>query len=309
MIDPNSAPDTAHDSTRERAATALRNALAHERVVTRGALQALPNLLGGGEGLLGQDVVARVAGMTGSLAHRLTGQLSDKPDPERERAIAARLAREPDVLAYLQALALEFRVGQRLFRDHALDPVASPTLSEFVGSGEPALSSIVAAVLAAQARFCGYMAAMELPIGELPAELFHAAIACAQSESERPFPADARKSYVEADGRLSLLDQLATALLGQDGHPPDLRRDGLALFLSRIAMKSGHDRADLVLSLSSRDSLAFALVLLAADLQPTEAARQFALICPEARLPGGLWETTAAKARSLLETPAEGAGA
>ena len=286
----------------------LRAALAHgDRMVARSG-PALQHMLAAQERSLVSDaVVAQVGGMLADLARQMAEARGSSQDASTADEIAGQLSQLGGLRAHCQALALEWRLALRLEAELALDPVLSPVLQELVGVGGFETGGLAMAALTAQARFAQAQRRMELPLGELPAELFHAALqtACevpSADDAEGAGRADARlrASYDEGASRLALLARL----VGAD-HPAAVRElnvedAGVALWLSALSARSGETREQTACAASDPLLGRLLLTMRAAGLAPAEAERQALRTQPDAELPRGLEEIGTREAAQWL---------
>ncbi|MFN5779780.1 MAG: hypothetical protein ACK44O_09970, partial [Novosphingobium sp.] len=95
-------------------------------------------------------------------------------DPAAVDQVIATLVERAALLNHIHAQALEFQLGERLQARIALDPVLSPLLQALIASPDSTTAASAMALLAAQARYVQAQRRMQLPVGELPADLFHA---------------------------------------------------------------------------------------------------------------------------------------
>ena len=271
---------------------------------------ALQHLLATQErSLVSEAVVAQVGGMLADLARQLVearGIPQNAPSARVE--IAAQLSRSADLRAHGHALALEWRMALRLEADLALDPILSPALQILVSeSGGGDAGGLAMAALAAQARFAQAQRRMQLPLGELPAELFHAALQIARqfpssAESDDADRADAllRSSYDEGAGRLALLARLSDIDLPAANQVLHVDAAGVALWLSALAARSGESRKQTACAASDPLLGRLLLTMRAAGLGSAEAERQALLVQPDALLPRGLQDIGTREAAQWL---------
>jgi hypothetical protein len=276
----------------------LRTALARGELAHARSAPALQHLLAAPElSLLEEAVVAQVRGMIVDLAR----QLGEARSGERplgsvlHEAILARLLLEGGLRAHCQALALEWRLAQRLEAEFALDSVLSPLLQNWVAAGDPAAGSLAMAALAAQARFAQAQRRMQLPLAELPAELFHAALEAARevlgdhlADAARLADAQQRSDYEEGTTRLALLARLASGAGAQTASSLTIEEAGVALWLTTLAARSGESRDRTACAAADPNLGRLLLTLRAAGATPAEAERQALRVQPDAVLPSGL---------------------
>ena len=287
----------------------LRAALANgDRMVARSG-PALEHMLAAPErSLVSEAVVAQVGGMLADLSRQLVearGTLRDTPW-EREE-FTEHLARSANLRAHCQALALEWQLALRLETDLLLDPVLSPILNALIGEGGAEAGGLAMAALAAQARFAQAQRRMELPLAELPGELFHLVLQAAreipftgQDDSANHADARLRASYNEGATRLALLARLADIDLPAAIHALHMEKAGVALWLSALATRSGESREQTACATSDPQLGRLLLTMRAAGLGPAEAERQALYAQPDAMLPRGLQEVGTREAAQWL---------
>lgn len=274
----------------------LRAALARgDRLAARSA-PALHRLLEAEDRrLLDEAIVAQVGGMIADLA----AQLSNDDGAGLREAL---LALEP-LRMHCHALALEWRLALRLEADRALDPVLSAVLRSLVAAGQPSTAPLAMAALAAQARFAQAQRRMQLPLRELPAELFHATLLAAREVLPENF-ADheqrLRSEFDEGVGRLALLARLAREVVASNAQVLAVDEAGAALWLSALAQQAGEGRDRTCYAAADPQFGRLLLTLRAAGLAPGEAERQALLIEPNAALPRGLHDVGTREAAQWL---------
>jgi hypothetical protein len=282
----------------------LRAALARGDRVHASSAPALQYLLAApDQSLIGEAVVAQVRGMLADLARRLVATRSAaRPHPGAQEAVLARLSLAPELRAHCQALALEWRLARMLEGELAIDPVLSPLLQGWIEGPDAATGSLAMAALAAQARFAQAQRRMELPLAELPAELFHAALAAARDAlgDESAGDAELRASYDEAASRLALLARLAREAGAQTARVLNLEDAGVALWLSALAARSGESRDRTACAAADPHLGRLLLTLRAAGAAPAEAERQALRVQPDAELPRGLEDVGTREAAQWL---------
>ena len=282
----------------------LRAALARGDLVHASSAPALQHLLAApDQSLIGEAVVAQVRGMLTDLARQLAATGSPaRPRPGAPEAVLARLSLDPELRAHCQALALEWRLARTLEGELAIDPVLSPLLQGWIGEADAATGSLAMAALAAQARFAQAQRRMELPLAELPAELFHAALAAARDAlgDESAGDAGLRASYDEAASRLALLARLAREAGAQTARVLNLEDAGVALWLSALAARSGESRDRTACAAADPHLGRLLLTLRAAGAAPAEAERQALRVQPDAELPRGLEDVGTREAAQWL---------
>ena len=285
----------------------LRAALARGDSVHARSAPALHHLLiAPDHSLIGEAVVAQVRGMIADITRQLVETRSARDfSTASHDAVLARLLGEAELRAHCQALALEWRLAQRLEAELAIDPVLSPLLQAWVAQGDAATGSLAMAALAAQARFAQAQRRMELPLAELPAELFHAVLAVAREIA----PGDAaearlRSNYDEATSRLALLARLAREAASQTPKALGIEEAGVSLWLSVLAGRSGEDRDRTACAAADPHLGRLLLTLRAAGMVASEAERQALRVQPDAELPRGLEDIgTREAAQWLADAP------
>jgi hypothetical protein len=286
----------------------LRDELARESRVLGSVVPVLRHLLASeGQRLVNDAILARVRGMLSDLAAQLiaAGAGHDPslryPDGDASQgrdALAEALAGDAALLAHCHALAAESQLAERLHQHHGIDPVLSPLLQELIASDEPVIAELAMSALAAQSRFIQSQRRMELPLGELPAELFHSLTASHVHDAGAARLLQA--TYDEGAGRLGLLARLVSAMRRGAIAALALDHAGLALFASALATLSREPREQAVMACQEGQGARLALALRSAGAGPEAIARQFLLIDPAARAPQGLADITPERARMLL---------
>ena len=270
------------------------------------------------------EIVARVRGMISHVARQLLAagaEACGAADPyefaeENAGDLTEILIGNATLLAYAHALALEFQLCEKLQTRHSLDPVLSPLLEALIGSADAATAGAAMSLLAAQARFCQQQRRMELPLEELPGELFHAVLLALRGqavEQEREAVAAAemqmRGGFDESNSRLSLMTRLVVGMGNGALAALNVMHAGVPLFLTALALASGQDRAKAVLATNDRQMARFALSLCGAGLRADVVEEQFAYFHPDVALPEGFGDLTSDRAAAILaSTPAELAG-
>ncbi|MBD3728493.1 MAG: hypothetical protein IE933_02190 [Sphingomonadales bacterium] len=294
----------------------LRDELAHGDVVLGTIGPIMGHLLANHDhSLFSDEIVSRVRGMTTDVARQLLlihAEASGNPDPrgfasQQAAMLAEHLANHPPFLCHCHALALESQLAQRLERRSAIDPVLSPLLQALIASDESATASVAMAALAAQARFNQQQRRMELPLGELPGDLFHHALLSLDGflahhgTSNSPEAHQAlRGKYDESASRLGLMTRLVMAMGNGAQVALSVGHAGVALFLTTLAIASHQDRDLAVISTNDRQLARLALGLRAAGLKPKEVEEQFAYLHPEVSLPDGFDQLRSDRAAAML---------
>lgn len=274
------------------------------------------------QSLFSDEVIARVRGMIGHVARQLLfacGQADDTADPalfaaREQDGLAALLFDDVAFLAHAHALTLEAQLAEAVQRRSSIDSVLSPLLQELTASGEEQTAAAAMRVIAAQARFMQGQRRMELPLAELPGELFHKALLLLRSyacdaDSATRAEAELRSRFDESQGRIVQLTRLVMALGRKANRTLALDHAGLAIFATGLAMASGQDRNLAILSFGENQLARLALSLRAAGLGQDAVEAQFITLHPDAQLPDGFGRMTPDRAAAILgETSQQAAG-
>jgi hypothetical protein len=277
--------------------------------------------------IFSDQIVARVRGMLHDVARQLVVALAEaggERDPqagahEAAEELAGAFLENPAMLGHAHALAIEWQLTERLHTRLSLDPVLSPLVQEMISSGDPATSSSAMALLAAQARFGQNQRRMELPVTELPGDLFHAALMTMHAHAAdlpgENADADAakaeealRKRYEERRSRLGLTERLITALRGDAAKALSIEHVGAALFLTALAIGSGQDRDHIIMTTTETQLARLALSLAACGLKADAVAAQFLALHPDVDLPQGIEALLPDRAAAILAQAGEAAG-
>ena len=264
--------------------------------------------------LFNDEMIARIRGMMNHVAAQLLfaqGEAANAADraryaAERQEELAQALFEDTAFLALAHALTLEAQLTDRLQRRSGIDAVLSPLVQELAAAREVDVAALAMALLAAQARFMQHHRRMELPLGELPGDLFHRALLLLRAPGGEADPAAAeaerrlREAYDESAGRLGLLTRLVMAMGQKAIRALAIDHAGLAIFSTALAMASSQDRAIAVLSYADRQFARLALALRAAGLKQQAVEEQFLYLHPETALPDGFDMLRADRAAALL---------
>lgn len=283
--------------------TVLREELAHGDIVLGTIGPIMGHLLANHDhSLFSDEIVARVRGMSAHVARQMlevqaeTQGLDDPMDFAKGHAesLAAALVTSAHFLAHCHALALEWQLLRRLEQRSSLDPVLSPLLQSLIASDDSGTASTAMAALASQARFMRQQARMELPLGELPGDLFHHAVITWRARSDSMTndmaavaEAKLRDSYDEGSSRLGLLSRLVSGMGKGARAALSISHAGVALFLTAFATGSQQDRDLAVIATNDSQLARLALGLRAAGLKAEEVEEQFLQIHPDIALPDG----------------------
>lgn len=264
--------------------------------------------------LFSEAALAFVRGMMLDLASQLlqggalAGEGVDRRyADERQDELAAALVEDDALLAHAQALVVEADLAERLQAHDGIDAVLPPLLQELAADGDETTAALAMALLAAQARFMQYSRRMELPLGELPGDLFHAALlalrrlggASAEAAERR-----LRENYDEGASRIGLAARAVTEMRSNSGRALAVNHAGVALFVSALAMASGQGRDRVVLSFAEEHLARLGLSLRAAGLDQRTTEAQLLFLRPDRPLLEGLEQVPADRAAALLSSTA-----
>ena len=268
-----------------------------------------------GNSLLNDEIVARFRGMAADVARRLLvcqAQADEAEDVQayvetRQERLIQSLLSDVGLIRHIHALAMEGQIGERLAEENAIEPVLTPLMQALIGSSEPDTAGIAMAALAAQARFLQSQRRMELPIGELPGDLFHMALValgnCAQDAeavaSERAVET-LREHFDESFSRIGLLSRLITGMGAGAIAALNVEHSGLALFLTGLAIAANEPREVAAVSLGANQAARLALSLRAAGLEESAVLAQMLILAPDGSPPGGIEHIGAEQASWLL---------
>lgn len=267
-----------------------------------------------GPALVSDAIVARLRGMLGDLARQL---LNAGHESTRQEAIeqddidhlAGALAGNSAVIGHLYALAMEGHLTDRLEQRASLDPVLGPLLQELIASDKPATAELAMSTLAAQSRFVQSQRRMELPLAELPCELFAtvlqqfevAALAMDPSSVSRALAVLKRK-YDEGAGRIGLLARLVSSMRGGAVAALQLEHAGMALFASGLATLTRQSRDLAVFACHEGQAARLAISLRAAGLDAEAIEVQFLTLGSGGAIPADIETMAPARAQALLSS-------
>lgn len=300
----------------------LRDELAQGDAVIGTIAPILRHLLANDDhSLFNDEVVARVRGMIDHLARQVLDAVEDAQGAgarhdHGEEIIAQVVSAVVDraaLLAHVHAQALEFQLTERLQARISLDPVLSPLLQALIASPDSATAATAMALLAAQARFVQAQRRMQLPLGELPADLFHAvlqALRATEVDGEVLAKAEAalRAGYDEGRSRLGLMSRLVMGMGGGATAALAIGHAGVALFLTALSLGAGQDRDLTALAAHEGQLARLALALRAAGVRPEAIEEQFLAIHPDISLPEHFETLGADRAAALLARSFVGPG-
>jgi hypothetical protein len=308
------------EETAETVERVLRDELVRGDAMIATARPILRHLLANDDnGLFSDETIARVRGMMLDMAEQLlfaqagAADVRDRPAyiAERQDDLAQALLEDTAFLAHAHALTVEAQLIERLQGRSAIDPVLTPLVQELVASKDGGTAGLAMAVLAAQARFQQTYRRMELPLRELPGDLFHRALVLLREQAvgdDDPAAEGAerelRDGYEEGTARLGLIARLVVGM-GQSA-PRALAIDhaGLAIFATSLSMASGQPRDLVVLSFAEQQYARLALSLRAAGLKQQAVIEQFLFLHPDVALPDGFETLRADRAAALLAASA-----
>lgn len=264
-------------------------------------------------GLFSDEMIARIRGMLHHAAAQLLFSQAEAAEAldraryaaDRQDELAQALFEDADFLAHAHALTLEAQLTDRLQGRSGIDAVLTPLVQKLAAAREMDVAGLAMAVLAAQARFMQHHRRMELPLGELPGDLFHRALQLLASQGEDGPAAklaaqQLRDKYEEGAGRLGLLSRLVMTLGQKASRALAIDHAGVAIFATALAMASGQERGLTVLSFADRQFARLALALRAAGLKQQAVEEQFLFLHPETPLPNGFEVMRADRAAALL---------
>lgn len=299
----------------------LQQRLAGEDFVLSATSPILQHLLvNRDEALFSDEVIARVRGLTANIAYQLLlarALAAGEPDPAAsaiagQDALARRLVEDEEFIAHVHTQTLEAQLAESMRQRSGVDHVLSPLLQHLAASPDEKTAALAIRTIAAQARFIQQMRRMEMPLSELPGDLFHKALLAMRerdngSDGSARAEAELRASYDEANSRLGQLSRLVMSL-GRDAmRALAVDHAGLALFTTSLAMASGQQRNLVILTLGNNQCARLAVTLRAAGLRKEAVEEQFLYFHPDMHLPEGTVSlTTDSAARLLAEVQMEG---
>lgn len=255
--------------------------------------------------IFSDEIVARLRGMFQDVARQLVVALAEAAghaDPhawahQAADELAHMLAENPAFIAHFHALALEWQLTERLQARLGLDPVLPALVQERIAASEADASAAAMSLLAAQARFGQTQRRMQMPLGELPGDLFHIALVTMRAFVGDDAGGDGyalvaertlRSRFDEERGRLGLLRRVLRAMGSEASQALAVEQAGVALFISALALGSGQTREAAIMATTEVQLPRLALSLSACGLRAEAIAAQFLAIHPEVTLPEGL---------------------
>lgn len=307
---------TASQSEEAPVEVMLREALEQGDAVLDTIAPILGHLLANDDdSLFTDEIVARVRGIILHIAWQMLmaqaqAAASEAPDvfaQDNREALAANLASDRTLLMHCHALAVEWHLTLCLDQASAIDPVLSPLLQALVASDDEATAASAMTALASQARFIQHQRRMELPINELPGDLFHQALLIWRGRVDDDAGAAAdiaerglRASFDESAGRLGLLSRIVAGMGSGAMAALSVGHAGAALFITALAIASNQDRDIAALSSNNGQMARLALALRAAGMEVKAVEEQFFHIHPEVTLPDVFKLLRSDRAASML---------
>lgn len=301
---------------RDSSESSLRLQLARGDAVVGSVVPVLRHLLVcGDQGLFGDDVLARLRAMLDDLANQLEmGVIDAGGRGGILDSLMEQLPEVPGLLSHLHALALEWQMTQRLADRLGVDPVVSPLLQALIASTEAETSARAMKLLAAQARFAQNQRRMQLPLGELPAELLHGVLVALHVAAEDDGEAASRASdvlrqnYDEASTRLGLLARLVAAMGPGSVAALALAHGGVAMFASALALAGDGVRESVLLSMRDGQQARLAVALRAGGAKLGVIEENLLILHPQTIRPDGLSRLSVERAGELLVEAAQALG-
>ncbi|KEO91511.1 hypothetical protein EH31_02250 [Erythrobacter longus] len=296
----------------------LRDEMARGNRALRSVAPVIGHMLDSeGPSLFGDAIVARLRGMINDIAAQFVGELPLNPEnSEMLKAlvdvVAQQLASDETVVDHLYSVALEGHLTAKLKQTASIDPVLSPLMQELIASDKPEIAEIAMSTMAAQSRFAQSQNRMEMPVGELPFEvfsrvldLFEAAPLGAGKHHIDAAIAKLKRAYDEGAGRIGLLARLSSSMHGGAIAALDLSHAGLALFASAMASLTGQPREHAVFACHEAQIVRLALMLKAAGLSAHAIEGQLAVLGGTKPLPDGFAALSQSVAQDTLREMSE----
>jgi len=304
-----------HPETEAPLDAAMRRDLAAAQFALSTVTPILHHLVGrASNALFGDEVIAGVRGMADDLARQLRSAMcrvsGEEPrvpveaeDEQDDLALA--LTDNQALLGHLHALALEWQLARRLQARLARDPVLTLLLQDLIGSPDEEVADTAMQFLAAQARYCQAQRRMDLPLSELPRDLFLGALATFRARLDDQDVAEKAESLLRAEfdaatSRLRLAARLIEGLGGEAGAALSVTNAGSALFLTALALGSHMDRDLAALSSTDNQVPRLALALRASGLRQNQLEDVFLALHPDVDLPDGFDAISADRAAAIL---------
>ena len=294
------------------AAAAMREALQRADDILANSRPVLSQLLVAPDlSMFSDEIVARIRGMAHDLVRQLlraqteaAGSGGNQPFArEYQTGLVERLLDNAELVDHFHGLAMEWQLIRKMEAQAGQDPVLSALLQQLIASEVDAVASTAMTALSAQARYVQYQRRMELPLVELPADLFHTALLEWREYSNGPTSdtmiraeAKLRNAYDEGATRIALFDRLIAGLDRRWSSTLDIEHSGVGLFLSILTFLSGQSRTVSALSTSESQIVRLALALRHAGLTGDEIRKQVSIIHRHRELPLDLDEIAVADA-------------
>lgn len=263
--------------------------------------------------MFSDEVLARVRGAILHLTRQLLfarAAAAGAGDPAafadaQEADLAARLMDDTGLLAHVHSQTLEAQLAEWLQQRSNFDTVLSPLLQELAASAEEGVPALSMRVVAAQARFMQAHRRMEMPLAELPGDLFHAALLAMRSQagadaSGALAETELRQQYDEGQSRLGLMTRLVMGLGRKAPRALAVNHAGLAIFTTALGLATGQDRSLTVQTFGEGQMARLALCLRAAGLGQDGVQEHFLYFHPDVTPPEGLDWITPDHAKALL---------
>ena len=304
-----------NDQTVDAVEQVLREELVRGDAILASAKPILRHLFANDDhALFSDEMIARIRGMMTHLASQLlfaqaeAAGAEDRADyvAEREDELAFMLFDDTAFLAHAHARTIEAQLTVRLQGRSGIDAVLSPLVQELVAAREGEMAALAMSLLASQARFMQHHRRMELPLRELPGDLFHKALvvlrehASDDEEVAEAVERDLRAAYDESFGRLGLLARVVMAMGQRATRALAIDHAGVGIFATALSMASRQERDVTILSFADRQFARLALSLRAAGLKQQAVEEQFVFFHPEVALPQGFEMLRADRAAALL---------
>ncbi len=188
-----------------------------------------------------------------------------------------------------------------------MDPALPPVLQTLIGSDAEQIAPLAMKLVAAQSQFIQQQMRMQLPFGQIPGDLLHKILCDWRAAGARETAAAMtkaetiiRRNYNEGDSRLALLERFCGELESYEYTEMSVSQLGLSLFATRLAQKSGQERARVILSFDPSQSVRMFVSLTAAGMSADQIVRQFATIYGDDIAMPDLGTLSPDEARSLL---------
>lgn len=295
----------------------MQRELAHGDVIIATAPPILRHLLANVDHALFNDqVIATIRGMMMHLSREMLFTLAegsgvnDRPAfiADLQEKLAVALLEEADFLAHAHALTIEAQYAERLSQRSGIDAVLSPLLQELAASSDETAARGAMLALAAQARFMQQQRRMELPLNELPHDLFERAMQLFREHTadHAEKAADAEKTMCDAynpgQRRVGQFVELISAMQHRATKALEVDHAGVSIFVTALGMAAEQSRDVAIMSLGENQLARLALSLRAAGLGPSAIEEQFLYLHPDVSLPEGFASLRVDQATTILES-------